>query len=115
MATTVLTRGCEFCESCLNDGWGEATEAEVEALAGAVVEEFESRVQKLTGDNSIFWQPATSEIMYECVGQTTDDHHWSEPVTTWQAEVDKEKLIEILGEVNEWAMENWETICQPTP
>lgn len=111
MATTVLTRGCKFCETCLHDGWGEATGAEIEALSDAVVTEFEHRVWELTGDNSIFWQPQTSAILYECVGQTTDEHHWSEPETPWLVNPSDETLEEILQEVNVWAMENWETIC----
>ena len=93
MPTTSMRPGCKFCQTCLHEGWGDVTEAEAGLLASAVVARFEAMAREATGDRSICWLPYTSEIMYECTGQSHDGHHWSEPVTPWPDDVDFDAIL----------------------
>ncbi|MHC4180230.1 MAG: hypothetical protein ACYSWU_22220, partial [Planctomycetota bacterium] len=101
-STTAIHPGCAFCQTCLYDGWGDGTEEEIEALAAWVVNRFHELAHEATGDTSIYWQPATSEILYDCHGQTDDDHHWSDSLVEWPEDVDFGALLE---QANDEAME----------
>jgi hypothetical protein len=85
------------------------TNREAKLLGDALVEKWEDLAHAATGDKSISWQPYTSEIMYECWGQTTRDHHCLDPKHPWpDAGVDFEELRQ---EAAEWVMEHYEDIC----
>lgn len=83
MANTVFTRGSEWSEATLFDGWGDVTSDQAEALAGLVCDRF----QELAKDTSVYWQPQTSEV----IGNVDDD------VTTEQLETWRKAALDELG------------------
>mgnify|MGYP001594833185 FL=1 len=94
--------------------WGEGyTETERRQLDAALVEKFEELARAATGDDSLSYQPDTSEILYECWGQSTEEHHGRAPITAWPGCEDGEYEIEwgeLAQEAGEWTMEHSETI-----
>lgn len=71
MTSTVFTRGAEWSEATLSDGWGETTtDEQAEALGALVVEQFE-QLAHATG-STVFWQPATSEVIGTVIGTGGD-------------------------------------------
>lgn len=73
MTTTVFRQGSEWSSTVLYEGWGDVTTEQAEALGNLVVERFEELAAD-AGDPSIYWQPATSEVLGAVYGQDTDEH-----------------------------------------
>ena len=70
MTSTVFSRGSKWSEATLSDGWGDVTDEQSAALAGLVVERFEQLAHAT--DSTVFWQPQTSEVIGEVVGDGDD-------------------------------------------
>jgi hypothetical protein len=89
MATqTVFARGSEWSDTALYDGWGDnVTQEQAKALGNLVVERFEELAAK-AGDSSIYWQPATSEVIGEVYGETTHEHGMWDPINPIDADLD---------------------------
>lgn len=51
------------------------------ALHAALICKFETLAHAATADNTISYCPYTSEIRYECWGETTDSHHCMDAIT----------------------------------
>ena len=116
MTTTSIHPGCAFCQTCTYGNWGEATDSEAEKLGRALVWKFEELARAATGDDTISWQPYTSEILFECWGQTTREHHCMDTKYPWPVDEDGFPTVdfeEIRNEAVEWVMENWEEIVGP--
>ena len=114
MTTTSIHPGCRFCQTCAYSNWGDGySDADARKLGDALVAKFEELAREKTGDDSIAWQPYTSEILYECWGQTTREHHCLEPKHPWPMDEDGVGEIEweeILQEAVEWVAEHIEEI-----
>jgi hypothetical protein len=114
MTTTSIHPGHSVSGVLNHPEWGEGyTESERKQLDGALIEKFEELARAATGDDSISYQPYTSEILYECWGQTTREHHCMAPMTAWPRNEDGECEIdwgELAREAGEWSAENIETI-----
>lgn len=114
MTTTSIHPGCTFCQTCTYGNWGDVTRREANLLGNALVEKFEELARAATGDESISWQPYTSEIMFECWGETTRDHHCRDAKHPWPTDEDGMPTVdfeEIHQEAAEWVMEHYEEIC----
>lgn len=61
MTAHIVAQGCEWCESCLHDGWGDCTDEQAVQLGDMVVAEFHRLVPGST------WTPYTSEVIAEIV------------------------------------------------
>lgn len=112
MPTTSIHPGCRFCQTCTYGHWGDVTEDAAKTLGKALVNKFNTLARAQIGDHSISWQPYTSEIFYECMGQTTADHLWSDPKTPWVTGDDEVDWEAILTEAEEWLAEHMEEILR---
>ena len=122
MTTTSIHPGQSVSGVLNHPEWGEGyTESERKQLDGALIEKFEELARAATGDDSISYCAYTSEITYECWGQTTDDHHCLDPKTTWRGGEIRDEDGEVIDiqeiewgalaqEAGEWMVENSETI-----
>lgn len=92
--------------------WGEGySESERNQLDGALIDKFEELAREKTGDDSIIYQPHTSEILYECWGTRTASHGPLAPKTAWKiAEDEGIDWGELAREASEWVGENIDTI-----
>ena len=71
MTSTVFTRGAQWSASRLYDGWGDnVTVAQAQALGDLVVQRFDELAHN--AGSTVFWQPATSEVIGEVVGTGPD-------------------------------------------
>ena len=108
MPTTSIRPGHSVSGVLNNLEWGEGyTAGQRAALDAALIEKFEELARERTGDESISYCPYTSEIMYECHGQTTAEHHCLSALTPHDATND---WGELANEASVWAAENAETI-----
>lgn len=120
MTTTSFHPGYSVSGILNNCEWGDGyTDSERAALDAALIEKFEELAREKTGDNSISYCAYTSEIMFECWGQTTDEHHCMAPKTKWAGIRDADgELIDIIdiewgelaNEAGEWVGEHIEEI-----
>jgi hypothetical protein len=83
----VFARGSEWSAVSLNDGWGDVTPEQADALSDLVIERFEELAAE-AGDASIFWQPQTSEVLCHVHGQDTDEHSKWDPINPIDADLD---------------------------
>lgn len=94
MTQTTLVRGSRFGISELSDGWGNgANPEEVKILVDAVITRVEVKLQEITGDEGLYWQTYTSEI----IGDIGTD-------------LNEKTVNDILEEVNCYVMNNAEEI-----
>ena len=71
MTSTVFARGAQWSVNSLYDGWGDnVTDEQVQALGGLVVQRFDELAHE--AGSTVFWQPATSEVIGEVVGTGPD-------------------------------------------
>lgn len=116
MTTTSIRPGCNFCRICTYGNWGDGyTDAESKILGDALVAKFEELARTKTGDNSISWQPYTSEIIYECWGQTTREHHCMDSKHPWPTDEDGLCIVdldELLTQAQEWVGEHLDEILR---
>jgi hypothetical protein len=90
------------------------TDREAKQLGDALIERFNELARAATGDASISWQPYTSEIIFDCWGRTTSEHHCLDPKHPWPTDEDGQPTVdfeEIRQEAAEWVMEHCEEIC----
>lgn len=115
MPTTAIHPGCAFCRTCAYANWGDVTEAESRQLGDALVERFNELARACTGDPTICWQPYTSEIIFECHGQTTPAHHCLAPVHPWPVDEDGIPTVdfnELRQQAAEWTMDHYDQIVR---
>ena len=114
MTTTSIHPGHSVSGILNHVEWGDGySETEQRRLDAAIIGKFEELAREHTGDPSLAYQPYTSEILYECWGQTTDSHHCLDPKTTWR-ESDIE-WGEIAREAGEWVAEHLDTFLDENP
>jgi hypothetical protein len=102
---TSVTPGGEFAGfGTGSDGWGDCTEDEAERFNQAIVAKWEELAREATGDDSIWFCVATSEVMFECRGQTDDDGHCLDSATPWAC--GDERLRDLIREAGEWVIEH---------
>lgn len=116
MTTTSIHPG-HSVSGVLNDPcWGDGyTDAELEKLNSALIEKFEELARAKTGDDSISYCAYTSEIIYECWGRTTREHHCMSPKTAWPTDDDGMPTVdfgELANEASEWVGEHAEAIIR---
>jgi hypothetical protein len=71
MTGTVFTRGARWSAAALYDGWGDnVTDEQAKALGDLAVERFDNLAR--ASGSTVFWQPATSEVIGEVVGSGPD-------------------------------------------
>jgi len=70
MTSTVFTRGSQWSEATLFDGWGDIADEQVEALSALVVRRFDELAYE--SGSTVFWQPVTSEVIGEVMGTGPD-------------------------------------------
>lgn len=92
--------------------WGDGyTASEHRRLDAALIAKFEELAREKTGDSSISYCAYTSEITYEVWGQTTREHHCTDPKTVWAGGADQETdFAEIAREAGEYIAEHIEAI-----
>lgn len=122
MTTTSIHPGHSVSGILNNVDWDVSyTPHECARLDAALVGKFEELARLATGDDSISYCAYTSEITYECWGQTTREHHCLAPKTKWKGgEIldDEGDLVEIqeiewgliAQEAGEWVAEHIEDI-----
>ena len=114
MTTTSIHPGGKFSQSSTyGDSWGDWSDIERDLLGDALVERFEAMARIATGDNSISWQPYTSEIFYTCVGRSDHARHCLDPLNPWPCDEDGIPTIdfhELLREAGEWVSDHAEEI-----
>lgn len=109
MTTTSIHPGHSVSGILNNGEWGEGyTDEERRKLNVAVIEKFEELARQSTGDDSISYCAYTSEITYECWGQTTAEHGCRSPKTAWNDE--EIEWGELAQEAGEWVAEHIEEI-----
>lgn len=112
MLTTSIHPG-HSVSGVLNDAqWGDGyTDEQRTQLTDALVAKFEELARGKTGDSSISYCAYTSEITYECWGQTTRDHHCTSPKTAWTIAEDEDiEWGELADEASQWVGEHAEEI-----
>lgn len=112
MTTTVIHPGHSVSGILNSCEWGEGyTEQEGRTLDAALVAKFEELARAATGDDSITYCTYTSEIQYECWGQTTQEHHCLAPKTAWIVGEDEEiEWGELARDASEWVEEHIEDL-----
>jgi hypothetical protein len=81
------------------------TDEQVKVLGDLVVARFEELCAE-AGDLSIWWSPRTSEVIGECMGETTAECHWSTHV--YDVDLDLDALREQAHE------EVWQAVVEST-
>jgi hypothetical protein len=104
-SSTVFARGSEWSADVLydTDSWGDGiTREQAHALGDLVITRFEE-LAAAAGDPSIWWSPRTSEVVGECYGESRDGHHWSDPLSGVNLDLD-----ELRGQAGD---EVWDAVC----
>ena len=106
MTSLVFARGNKWSGSTFFDGWRETTtDEQAEALGALVVERFEALAR--AAGSTVFWQPATAEVIGEVVGtgpdmwqEVRDDggETTTEQLETWREQATGEVWACVLGE-----------------
>ena len=106
MTSTVFTRGSQWSANSLHDGWGEnVTDDQAQALGDLVVQRFDELAHN--AGSTVFWQPATSEVIGEVVGTGPD--MWKEVredggettpelLAEWREQATAEVWAAVIGE-----------------
>ena len=69
--STVFARGSEWGQDTLYDGWGSTcSDRQTKLLAALVVQRFEQIAE--SEGSAVYWQPQTSEVIGEVIGQGED-------------------------------------------
>lgn len=114
MTTTSIHPGHSVSGVLNNPEWGDGyTDRQRAQLDAALIEKFEQLAHEKTGDDSISYCAVTSEIIYECWGQTTRAHHCLSPKTAWNIPEDEDfEWGELAREASEWVGEHAEKIIE---
>jgi len=85
---TKFACGYEWSIITLSDSFGnEVTAGQASELSKLAVRRFNQLCAE-AGDPSICWIPQTSEVLGDCYGETTTEHHWSDSVNPIDADLD---------------------------
>lgn len=106
MTSTVFARGAQWSAATLYDGWGDdVTDEQASELGNLVVQRFDELAR--AAGSTVFWQPATSEVIGEVVGtgpdmwreaRDDDGETTTEPMDDWRERAIAEVWAAVIGE-----------------